>query len=351
MSTNYLNQQLNATLTKMSPLTLSTTAALDTQIQQQSFRNGLLLETSKLKTDLTTSFTKLTTATAIDNKLKIRFLIFAEDSDGIRFNIFDSMPKSSKPITPKTNATLSTSPISSKLNNEMLTRMVFGSFPMVVSNRTAIKVHSLKNSNKTMISNVFVHYNTNNSKMNRIHKLTGNCNCRRLQMRRDSLNNKIEEAVNTKPIDIIKLNQNDMVATKTKEILIKNIETPQQSLPSSDVDSNNLSINHEHLNQCSSPCSSVPTYYGSYSGIYKRLMRSVSNSLISTATNATTIQSNDLQSNTFNNTNEAINELDNQFDIERKQKRKTSVSIASNSSFTHNNSKENMDDICEKCVS
>lgn len=130
------------------------------------------------------------------NALEIRFLLFIEDSDGVRSNIFDSgkyQPRS--PIATRNNTNTSNNqfhhnhhngsshssmkttngslPISSSafnknnnlnisnakllagssssslnkqenLNNEMLTRMVFGSSPMVVSNRTAIKVHSLK---------------------------------------------------------------------------------------------------------------------------------------------------------------------------------------------------------------
>ena len=95
--------------------------------------------------------------------LTIRFLIFIEDSEGARSNIFDSsrfVKKTNKNSSAfsGSNWQLSSSSSSQKLNqgkasenskektlnNQMLTRMVFGSFPMVVTNRTAIKVHSLK---------------------------------------------------------------------------------------------------------------------------------------------------------------------------------------------------------------
>jgi hypothetical protein len=127
----------------------------------------------------------------LNGKIKIRLLVFVEDADGSRSNIFDSakhtssniningslnskelkkLPKSvlvnnhnSKaegsslptgkiPVNNGTNNSNSNSSSNNgsqassmtKLNNEMITRMVFGSFPMLVSNRTAIKVHSLK---------------------------------------------------------------------------------------------------------------------------------------------------------------------------------------------------------------
>lgn len=123
------------------------------------------------------------------NALEIRFLLFIEDSDGIRSNIFDSgkyqprsqiatknnnnqfhhngsnhssmkttngsLPISSPAFNKNNNLNISNAKLlagssssslnkQENLNNEMLTRMVFGSSPMVVSNRTAIKVHSLK---------------------------------------------------------------------------------------------------------------------------------------------------------------------------------------------------------------
>ena len=58
---------------------------------------------------------------------------------------------------------------------KVITRMVFGSFPMLVSNRTAIKVHSLKSTNKTMISNVFTYYNNNH--FSNTKNSTLNCYC------------------------------------------------------------------------------------------------------------------------------------------------------------------------------
>ena len=169
----------------MSPLTLS--SMMDGAYvfagggggQSLKSDGGLLLEASKLKNDSFSSqqsLTKLPASLASQTsmtvamchesqKLKIRFLIFVEDAEGVRYNIFDSGKSSqlksttsgksngqmNSPISSYNNSNqassasnASTSPISSKLNNEMLTRMVFGSFPMVVSNRTAIKVHSLK---------------------------------------------------------------------------------------------------------------------------------------------------------------------------------------------------------------
>jgi hypothetical protein len=120
------------------------------------------------------------TATNQPNALEIRFLLFVEDADGIRSNIFDSSKYQAKSHGAQQSSALKATsngslPISSpafnknnslnvgnakllagssnssgslnkqeNLNNEMLTRMVFGSSPMVVSNRTAIKVHSLK---------------------------------------------------------------------------------------------------------------------------------------------------------------------------------------------------------------
>ena len=123
--------------------------------------------------------------------IDVRLLIFVEDCDGTRSNIFDSgkytplsnamanaaAAASSRPpiiqtklqqqTTTTTTTTTTTSPppstnkqqqpvvvvsnnfnksalSSSKLNNEMIMRMVFGSFPMKVSNNIAIKVHSLR---------------------------------------------------------------------------------------------------------------------------------------------------------------------------------------------------------------
>ena len=91
--------------------------------------------------------------------VKVRFLLFAEDSAGCRSNIFDSSQTSllssnncadtnksyknmdlpsSPPQSSSTTTTLHGQ--SPKLNNDTITRMVFGSLPMVVSNRTAFKV-------------------------------------------------------------------------------------------------------------------------------------------------------------------------------------------------------------------
>lgn len=160
--------------TIMSPLTLATTSTnytttTTTPTDNTYNKNGLLLEAVKLKSDLNA------VKASDKQQLKLRFLVFIEDADGSRFNIFDSAkssitsskssqqinitngnsnapnlvmnsstPSAIKSTTIVSASSSSTSPISSKLNNEMLTRMVFGSFPMVVSNRTAIKVHSLK---------------------------------------------------------------------------------------------------------------------------------------------------------------------------------------------------------------
>lgn len=126
-----------------------------------------------------------------EDKVAVRLLIFVEDADGQRSNIFDSAKyagagpgavvnkrlsataASATTSSSLTNSTLHSRPLdsaysrsftartsgagtkppsnnfnkdvlSSKLNNEMIIRMVFGSFPMKVSNNTAIKVHSLK---------------------------------------------------------------------------------------------------------------------------------------------------------------------------------------------------------------
>ncbi len=408
----------------MSPLTLSTSMLENSNnFNNNNNKNGLLLESSKLKMNIQPSSTTTPTTPNMNNdnnsstnKLKIRFLIFVEDSDGIRYQIFDSEKNTqitnlnnkqiklqnnnnssptqsfSSPTANSSTTTTTTSPISSKLNNEMLTRMVFGSFPMVVSNRTAIKVHSLKNSNKTMISNVFLHYNTSSSSNNKLNSKVYKCNCKNnnnnnnisnnTMIRRDSII-KINEQDNnnTQPIDIIKSSsKNNNEFNKKLNISVTNVETPtHQSFSSSEIESTtNLSINNQELllNQQqqqqqqqqlnNSPCSSVPTYYGSYSGIYKRLMRSVSNSLISTATTTNTaVQSNDLNSLVVNLNNsslhDSINELDSTHtNIENNNskiriKRKPSISITSNSSFVSNkntNSKENMDEnVCEKCVS
>lgn len=178
MSSSYMKEN-----SKMSPLTLATSTTTTTttttppalQQNEKTFNaNGLLLDATKLKTDLSLATSLRATQSSDKQPLKVRFLIFVEDADGSRFNIFDSAKSTPTSTTTKStqqisignsaanasnsaqsntttttstnakSASSATSPISSKLNNEMLTRMVFGSFPMVVSNRTAIKVHSLK---------------------------------------------------------------------------------------------------------------------------------------------------------------------------------------------------------------
>jgi len=146
-----------------------------------------------------------------NDAVKVRLLVFVENAEGSRSNIFDSeryaqnmkstnaisisqhyqqsqqqssstsssfginkrkitqsaykSANSSSPPSraqPKSGNNASSLASNKNLNNEMINRMVFGSFPMVVSsNRTAIKVHSLKSTNKAMISNVF---NFNNLK-------------------------------------------------------------------------------------------------------------------------------------------------------------------------------------------
>ncbi|CAF0796914.1 unnamed protein product, partial [Brachionus calyciflorus] len=190
------------------------------------------------------------------SKLKLRLLVFKEDSKGSRSNIFDSekcqtntlsspkKPMASRSMPKSSNLTET----STKLNNEVIKRMVFGSFPMNVCNNTAIKVHSLKNSSKTMISNVFTYFDT--TKINQ-----DNCFCD-------------ENEQNSSP--------KSLNLTKTKTIPIKKA----QSRP---IQSNSFTSSNHNFNLIS-PGSSVPSstmFYGSYAGIYKRLMRSVSNSLIS----------------------------------------------------------------------
>lgn len=107
------------------------------------------------------------TASTPKPSLGIRFLVFVENSNGSRSTIFDS-DKFEQTEAKSVNKQASTSKykaascdnnpcdclsckLSEKTNNkskmlyeEMLTRMVFGSSPMLVSNRTAIKIHSLK---------------------------------------------------------------------------------------------------------------------------------------------------------------------------------------------------------------
>ena len=80
----------------MSPLTLSSSMLENSNnFNNNNNKNGLLLESSKLKMNIQPSSTTTPTIPNINdnsstNKLKIRFLIFVEDSDGIRYQIFDS---------------------------------------------------------------------------------------------------------------------------------------------------------------------------------------------------------------------------------------------------------------------
>lgn len=104
------------------------------------------------------------------SSIRVRLLVFLEDCDGTRSVIFDSAKFSSSnnrssrhnhdnsssvgKMSTGTKTTLSGVDISNNFNksslssthlsNEMMIRMVFGSFPMKVSNNVAIKVHALK---------------------------------------------------------------------------------------------------------------------------------------------------------------------------------------------------------------
>ena len=106
------------------------------------------------------------------SSIRVRLLVFLEDCDGTRSVIFDSAKFSSNhnrssrhnhdnnssnsvgKMSTGTKTTSSGADISNNFNksslssthlsNEMMIRMVFGSFPMKVSNNVAIKVHALK---------------------------------------------------------------------------------------------------------------------------------------------------------------------------------------------------------------
>ena len=106
------------------------------------------------------------------SSIRVRLLVFLEDCDGTRSVIFDSAKFSSSnhnrssrhnhdnnsssvgKMSTGTKTTSSGADISNNFNksslssthlsNEMMIRMVFGSFPMKVSNNVAIKVHALK---------------------------------------------------------------------------------------------------------------------------------------------------------------------------------------------------------------
>lgn len=135
-----------------------------------SFKNNSIVSNGSLTSENTSDFKQ--NHSSNKSPIGIRFLIFSEDSKGRRTNVFDSegfqhKPRSSMNVTMPTqssstshsvNITNSAHKIHSKIStgsntslnkkkavkNEMLMRMVFGGGPMVVSNRTAIKVHSLK---------------------------------------------------------------------------------------------------------------------------------------------------------------------------------------------------------------
>jgi hypothetical protein len=77
----------------------------------------------------------------------IRLLLLTENQSGVHNTLFDS---NTYLLNHQSTATLKSSAhqighhASSKLNNQMLTRMIFGSVPMIVTNRNAIKVHSMR---------------------------------------------------------------------------------------------------------------------------------------------------------------------------------------------------------------
>ena len=327
-----------------------------------------------------------------NNNIKLRLLVFVEDSDGCRSNIFDSSkyihsktsstnsqttPNNSNLSSSSNNTTINSttacgggvgggcatlnspsSPSTSKaLNTEMITRMVFGSFPMLVSTRTAIKVHSLKNSQKTMISNVFTYYNTNNP----IRQQSSNCSCNIKYHRRQSVqsDNIINHPTNKrllikKESSIDNNNSYNTDYSTSKNIKIPSIDSSQAVTTSSSYQSNclyintntntNVNKNTTNSNKSRSPCSSVPTH-GSYTGMYRRLMRSLSNSLISS-----TIQSSNnlLGSPTSNNNlNESITTTTH-FD---------SINSNDNDSIdelSHNNQEKqsiyHQTSVCDKCI-
>lgn len=229
------------------------------------------------------------------------------------------------------------------LNNEMINRMVFGSFPMVVSsNRTAIKVHSLKSSNKAMISNVF---NFNNLKSQNSNSMRCTCesnstnlsnsNSKRLRNSKGSdLNQPSGEQKQSADISsnelLDKLNQDKQHSTSQTKASFIPIKTATASTGStaSSYNSNSNFSNIKYFNQNTtnsngnymknkhnlnkSPCSSVPSHYGSNGGIFKRLMRSVSNSLIS-SNNALSNLNDELNTSHLDNSlTESSNDINNQ---------------------------------------
>jgi hypothetical protein len=109
---------------------------ITSQSVQTKFKTKLInqLNNTNDKTIITTTET---TTTINNNKeqqqdvINIRLLILYENSEARRFTIFDS-----NKFKPTTN---------SHLSDDLIIPMVFGSYPMVVSNRTdAIKIHTLK---------------------------------------------------------------------------------------------------------------------------------------------------------------------------------------------------------------
>jgi len=119
---------------------------------------------------------------AFDDK-RIRFLMFVENHEGSRYVLFDSKARATRRPFPTSASSSSISPTVSsphasttpkylnqsekaKLDTNMLIKMVFGSMPMVVTNRNSMKVHSFKSENKIMLSNVFNYvHNSANSLM------------------------------------------------------------------------------------------------------------------------------------------------------------------------------------------
>lgn len=240
-------------------------------------------------------------------RLRLRLLVFVENSDGSRSNIFDS----ERNKTPKLSRSAPNSAqSSSKLNNEM--KMVFGSFPMKISNNTAIKVHSLKNSNKAMISNVFTYYD--NSRLE-------TCFC---------VNNEEDKSQTASPVS---------VSLTSNTIPIK-----KPPLISTSIQSCSFNSNANSNIQVDSLSSSVPCgmFYGSYAGMYKRLMRSVSNSLISDSTtvqNTSIVESSEELNFEFN----AVGNFDAKADPNESERRSLSA-------YSNNGSVCMHQSLCEKCV-
>ena len=348
------------------------------------------------------------------NKIKIRLLVFVEDSDGIRSNIFDSAKQSGSTLNSnqlinntkelkklsksvmnnKLNGKLNNEPSSlpsskipinrlinnnnisnnssnattssNKLTHEVITRMVFGSFPMLVSNRTAIKVHSLKSTNKTMISNVFTYYNNNH--FSNTKNSTLNCYCNN---KSSSSNNNIAGSIPISNSSKIPKTNCKIVTSTEPSSPVDHIKpsdmTKKPDILSSESSSFNstsnlyLMMNNNMNNKTNSNAninmlgSSVPTSSicgGSYAGMYKRFMRSISNSLISSNSNLTATN------NTNNGEtlhNEFLNTTTNENSNSNKQNLESSFTSANNepdnvsmSGGSTNNNHQSF--LCEKCV-